>query len=193
MTIEKQLHARSESKCELCGSIESLDVYEVPPHSKGNADECVLICQTCNEQIVSPEKLDVHHWRCLGDSMWSQIPAVQVLAWRMLTRLKAETWAQDLLDMLYLDDELLEWAQASGETEDEEAKIKHVDSHGAQLEAGDTVTLIKDLNVKGAGFTAKRGTAVRGISLVNDNPEHIEGRVNGQQIVILTKFVKKST
>ena len=38
---------------------------------------------------------------------------------------------------------------------------------------------------------ADRGTAVRGISLVADNPEHIEGRVNNQHIVILTKFVKK--
>ena len=55
----------------------------------------------------------------------------------------------------------------------------------------DTVTLIKDLNVKGANFTAKRGTAVRGISLVADNAEQIEGRVNGQKIVILTQFVKK--
>jgi protein PhnA len=60
------------------------------------------------------------------------------------------------------------------------------------LEAGDTVTLVKDLNVKGTNFTAKRGTAVRGISLVADNPEHIEGRVSGQQVVILTKFVKKA-
>ena len=60
------------------------------------------------------------------------------------------------------------------------------------LEAGDTVTIIKDLNVKGSSMVAKRGTAVRGISLVRDNAEHIEGRVDGQQIVILTKFVKKS-
>ena len=64
--------------------------------------------------------------------------------------------------------------------------------HDILLQAGDTITLIKDLNVKGASFTAKRGTAVRNISLVHDNPEHIEGRVEGQQIVILTKFVKKS-
>jgi protein PhnA len=61
-----------------------------------------------------------------------------------------------------------------------------------QLSAGDTVTLIKDLNVKGTNFVAKRGTAVRGISLVADNPEHIEGRVNGTRIVILAKFAKKS-
>jgi len=73
-----------------------------------------------------------------------------------------------------------------------ESEVRHQDSNGAVLEAGDTVTLIKDLNVKGAGFTAKRGTAVRNISLVADNPGHIEGRVNGQQIVILTQFVKKS-
>jgi protein PhnA len=125
--------------------------------------------------------------------MWSQVPAVQVLAWRMLTRLSAEGWPQELLDMLYLDDETLAWAKATGEGQSEEAAAKHVDCHGAVLEAGDTVTLIKDLTVKGANFTAKRGTAVRGISLVPDNPEQIEGRVSGQQIVILTKFVKKSS
>jgi protein PhnA len=136
--------------------------------------------------------MDVNHWRCLNDSMWNQTPAVQVMAWRMLTRLRAEGWPQDLLDMLYLDDDTLAWAQATGEGASNDDTVKHLDSNGAVLEAGDTVTLIKDLNVKGANFTAKRGTAVRGISLVADNPQHIEGRVNGQQIVILTKFVKKS-
>ena len=50
--------------------------------------------------------------------------------------------------------------------------------------------LIKDLDVKGSSLTAKRGTAVRNIGLTS-NPEHIEGRVDGQRIVILTKFVKK--
>ena len=51
--------------------------------------------------------MDNNHWRCLNDSMWSQVPAVQVMAWRLLSKLSAngETWAQDLLDMLYLDDE----------------------------------------------------------------------------------------
>jgi len=94
--------------------------------------------------------------------------------------------------MIYLDDELLAWARATGEGLSADETIKHVDSNGAVLEAGDTVTLIKDLNVKGANFTAKRGTAVRGISLVADNPELIEGKINGQQIVILIKFVKKA-
>ncbi|MCW9056645.1 MAG: alkylphosphonate utilization protein [Gammaproteobacteria bacterium] len=192
MSTEKTLHARSESKCELCASTDHLAVYEIPPESDASADQCVLICDTCREQIENPEKVDVNHWRCLNDSMWSQVPAVQVMAWRMLSRLSTEAWSQDLLDMLYLDDDTLAWAKATGEGQSDEDSVKHLDSNGAVLEAGDTVTLIKDLNVKGANFTAKRGTAVRGISLVADNPEHIEGRVNGQQIVILTKFVKKS-
>jgi len=192
MSTEKELQARSESKCELCSATENLNVYEVPPTSNGSADESVLLCNTCSDQIENPDKVDVHHWRCLNDSMWSQIPAVQVLAWRMLTRLNAEGWAQDLLDMLYLDDDALVWAQATGEGASDDDTVKHIDSNGAVLEAGDTVTLIKDLNVKGGGFTAKRGTAVRGISLVADNAEHIEGKVSGQQIVILTKFVKKA-
>lgn len=187
------LLARSESKCELCGVTDNLVVYEVPPEANDEADKCVLVCETCRDQIENPETVDVNHWRCLNDSMWSQVPAVQVMSWRMLTRLSAEGWPQDLLDMMYLDDDTLAWAQATGEGKNDEETVKHVDSNGAVLVAGDTVILIKDLNVKGAGFTAKRGTAVRGISLVPDTPEHIEGRVNGQQIVILTQFVKKST
>jgi len=59
------------------------------------------------------------------------------------------------------------------------------------LQAGDNVTLIKDLDVKGANFTAKRGTMVRGIGLT-DNPEHIEGRVNGTRIVIISAYTKKA-
>ncbi len=110
----------------------------------------------------------------------------------MLKRLSTEGWAQDLLDTLYLDEETQAWAQATEEGQGHEATTKHVDSNGTTLESGDTVTLIKDLDVKGANFTAKRGTVVRGISLVADNSEHIEARVNGQRIIILTQFVKKA-
>ena len=193
MSIEKELHVRSESKCELCGVTDDLGVYEVLPGSGGSVDECVFICETCSEQIENPEKVDVHHWRCLNDSMWSQVPAVQVMVWRMLKRLCAEGWSQELLDTLYLDESTQAWAQATGEGESsDEVAIKHVDSNGTVLNAGDAVTLIKGLPVKGASFTAKRGTVVRGILLVADNPEHIESRVSGHHIVILTKFVKKA-
>lgn len=189
MSIEKELNTRSESKCELCGSEDNLSVYTVSPKKGESADECALVCDHCIKQMEDMEKVDINHWRCLNDSMWNPTPAVQVLAWRMLYRLRAEGWTQDLLDMLYLDDETLEWAKTG---EEEENGIKHLDSNGATLKAGDTVVLTKDLNVKGVSFTAKRGTAVRNISLVYDNAEQIEGKINGQQIVILTKYVKKS-
>ena len=192
MNTEAILQERGGSKCELCGAVENLGVYAIPPDSTADADDSILICEKCQGQIDDPDTVDANHWRCLNDSMWSQVPAVQVMVWRMLMRLKNEGWPQDLLEMLYLDDETLNWAKATGEGDASDDDIKHLDSNGAQLVAGDTVTLIKDLNVKGANFTAKRGTAVRGISLVADNAEHIEGKVNGQQIVILTKFVKKS-
>ena len=192
MSIEEELHVRSESKCELCGAADNLGVYEVPPGSNGSADESVLICGTCREQIENPEKVDVHRWRCLNDSMWSQVPAVQVMVWRMLKCLSSEGWPQELLDTLYLDENTQAWAEATGEGKSDEVTVKHVDSNGAVLNAGDAVTLIKDLPVKGASFTAKRGTVVRGILLVVDNPEHIEGRVSGHHIVILTKFIKKA-
>lgn len=190
MSVEKELIARSGSACELCGAKDNLSVYEVPSSVESGADASVYVCATCKDQIEDDSKIDSNHWRCLNDSMWSTVPAVQVMAWRMLNRLKAEGWPQDLLDMLYLDEQTLAWAKAAAVAE--EFSIKHMDSNGVQLQSGDTVVLIKDLNVKGGGFTAKRGTAVRGISLVHDNPEHIEGKVNGQQIVILTQFVKKS-
>ncbi len=193
MTIEKILNERSGSKCELCGAEENLNSYEVPssPGCQSTVEEMILVCPICMEQIEIQEKMDPNHWRCLNDSMWSQIPVVQVMAWRMLTRLQSEGWPQDLLDMLYLDEKTLAWAQLTAAEGSDEGFIIHKDSNGVTLETGDTVVIIKDLNVKGTSFTAKRGLSVRGISLVADNSEHIEGRVNGQRIVILTKFVKK--
>lgn len=192
MSTEQFLLDRSGSACELCRSTDHLGVYEVPPTSNGGPDECVLLCATCQGQIEAPDTTDVHHWRCLNDSMWSSVPAVQVMAWRMLTRLREEGWPQELLDMMYLDEDTKVWAKANGDGEGDYLRVVHKDSNGVVLASGDTVTLVKDLDVKGAGFTAKRGTAVRGISLVSDNPDHIEGRVSGQRIVILTKFVKKT-
>lgn len=193
MSIEQYLRERSGSRCELCSSTDHLQVYQVPPYSP-NVDGHILICHTCLEQIQNPKKLDVNHWRCLNTSMWSTVPAVQVMAWRLLTALSHEGWPQDLLDMLYLEEETLAWAKAMAAERDTDSgkKIIHKDSNGAVLQAGDTVVLIKDLDVKGGGFTAKRGTAVRGISLVEENSGQIEGKVNGLQIVILTQFVKKS-
>jgi len=114
MSIEKTLHERSGSKCELCGATDNLNVYELPSSPDSGSDQSVLLCETCKEQIDDPEKVDANHWRCLNDSMWSQVPAVQVMAWRMLTRLSSEGWPQDLLDMLYLDDDTLNVGTSNG-------------------------------------------------------------------------------
>lgn len=193
MDIEKKLHERAGSACELCESTHNLLIYEVPPVSR-DIEKCILVCQTCFEQLNEPDKMEANHWRCLKSSMWSTVPAVQVTVWRLLHALRDEGWPQDLLEMFFMDDDTLKWAKSTIQGDDNVAneKIIHKDSYGTALQSGDTVVLIKDLNVKGGGFTAKRGTAVRGISLVEDNAGQIEGRVNGQQIVILTQYVKKS-
>lgn len=136
--------------------------------------------------------MDVNHWRCLNDSMWSEHDAVKVVVWRMLSRLKSEGWPKDLMEMMYLEDTVLAWAKATGEGLVESEKIIHRDANGVILENGDNVVLIKDLKVKGSSMVAKQGTAVRRISLDRDNAEYIEGKVDGQQIVIITKFVKKT-
>jgi len=190
MGVEKELQQRSDNKCELCGSDDNLVVFEVPDSPMSGAAASILICNTCKEQIENPEKVDANHWRCLNDSMWSAVPAVQVMAWRMLNRLKAEGWPQDLLDMMYMEDDTKAWAQA-GVEDDKADAIIHRDSNGVVLEAGDSVVLIKDLKVKGSSMVAKQGTAVRRISLDYENEKYIEGKVDGQQIVIITDFVKK--
>lgn len=191
MSILKKLQDRSNSTCELCSSTENLKAYSVPPDSKGTIDDSIFACDICIDQIENPDHVDANHWRCLNDSMWSEVAAVQVIAWRMLTRLRAEGWPQDLLDMLYLDEENLKWAQATGEGVEESEKIIHRDVNGVVLQTGDSVVLIKDLKVKGSSMVAKQGTAVRRISLDRDNAEYIEGKVGPTQIVIITKYVKK--
>ncbi len=183
---------RADSKCELCGATNNLDVYAIPPDLDGGFDKSILACETCRSQINKESDMDTNHWRCLSESMWNENLPVQVMSWRMLSRLNAEGWAQDALDMMYLEDDALTWAKVTGEGEAEDSELIHKDSNGVTLQSGDTVVLIKDLPVKGTSMVAKRGTAVRKIGLVNDNAEHITGRVNGQSIVILTQFTKKT-
>ncbi len=188
MDIKQALFARSGQQCELCGSKDNLNVFEVTP-SDGTAEQSVLICSTCQNQIDAPETMDANHWRCLNDSMWNPEPAVQVISYRLLNALRTEGWPQDLLDIMYLDEATKVWADTS--FSDNEERIATKDSNGTILQEGDNVTLIKDLVVKGANFTAKRGTMVKGIHLT-ENPLHIEGKVNGTQIVLVAAFLKKA-
>ncbi|MFD1008664.1 MULTISPECIES: PhnA domain-containing protein [Oceanisphaera] len=188
MSIEQQLLTRSEQRCELCTATEQLSVQAVAPYSDDSAEHCVLLCAICQQELDSPQ--DQNHWRCLNDSMWNTEPAVQVLAWRTLKKLSGESWAQDLLDMMYLEPEVQQWAEA-GLVEEEDDSDVLLDSNGVRLQAGDSVTIIKDLDVKGAGFTAKRGTVVKNIGLNASLAGHVGGRVNGVQIQLAVKFLKK--
>jgi protein PhnA len=187
MSIERELIKRSGGKCELSGMTEDLKVYQILPTRKGGINESVLIHATLLDQIENPEKMDLNLWRCLGDSMWSEHLPVQIVSWRMLSRLGNF----ELVEQMYFDEEDLAWAKASGEGEMDENKIIHRDSNGVVLETGDSVVLIKDLKVKGSSMVAKQGTAVRNIRLDHENADYIEGRVDGQTIVIITQYVKK--
>ena len=193
MSLQEELENRSGNKCELCTATNNLSVYDVKPSitGGGGVDGSLLACETCVTQIDNPEATDANHWRCLNDSMWSEFRAIKVVAWRMLSRLRKEGWPQDLLDMMYLEDDDLRFAKESGDHLDESEKIIHRDANGAILQAGDSVVLIKDLKVKGSSMVAKQGTAVRRISLDHENAKYIEGKVGPTQIVIITDYVKK--
>jgi protein PhnA len=65
------------------------------------------------------------------------------------------------------------------------------DSNGNLLKDGDSVTVIKDLKVRGSSDVIKRGTMVKGIRLTND-PDEIDCRVNKTAMVLRTEFVKKA-
>jgi protein PhnA len=185
--FEGEVRARAGECCELCQAKEELDILSVPPGAPAT-ERCLLACASCKGQIEGSIELDSRHWFCLKEAAWSEVPAVQVQSWRILSRLEGEDWAQDLLGQVYLDEDTQAWASAEVGGGDD--AVVTLDSNGAPLADGDSVTIIKDLDVKGAGFVAKRGTMVKNIRLIDD-PENIEGRVNKTTLVLKTKFLKK--
>jgi protein PhnA len=191
MKVEDIIAKRSEGKCELCKADTKLNLYEVEPVDSRYADNCIFICDTCLRQIEKNAELDSAHWKLLSETMWSEVPGIQVISWRMLNRLRHESWAMDNLDMMYLSDENLEWAKQTGDHENDGTVVLHRDCNGHQLFNGDSVVLIKSLDVKGSTITARVGTVVKNIKLVAQDTEQIEGRVDNQMIVILTKYVRK--
>ncbi len=175
--------ARS-SVCELCGSDEEVTLYEIPA-GDGSEEQSVYLCKTCKTQIEE-DTLDETHFNCLNDAMWSEVGAVKVLSYILLNKLGR----QDLVDMMYLEDD--EQALANKAVAADANKLVFRDANGVELKAGDSVVILKDLDVKGAGFTAKRGTTVTKISLPSGMDDHVEGRVNGVKIFLKTEFLKKA-
>lgn len=192
MSLVEKLKERSGNLCELTGVAENLVAYEVPPTGSGTLENTILVAENIVDQLNGSEPLDGSFWQQhLPTSMWSEVPAVQITAWRLLNRLKQESWASEHLDMLYLDDEMLAWAKSGADVDEVTEEDKHRDANGAILENGDSVVLTKSLDVKGSSLNARIGTVVKNIRLVLKNTEQIEGKIEGQQIVILTKFVRK--
>jgi protein PhnA len=191
MKLEDLLKGRSGGNCELCQSEADLRMYEVIPQAQYDEYNTVLVCDKCEAQILKKEELDTTRWGNLTTTMWSEVPGIQVLTWRMLNRLRNESWAAESLDMMFMDDNRLEWAKATGDHENDSAVDLHKDCNGTVLHTGDTIVLTKSLDVKGTTLNAKMGTVVKNIRLVPDNTEQIEGKIEGQTIVILTKYVRK--
>lgn len=174
------------SQCDLCEAKDSLASHEVP--SATPRENAITVCATCAAELAKDQGFDANHWRCLSGAIWSEKPAVQVQSVALLRALADESWASELLEQAYLSEDVQAWADelaAANETLDVR------DSNGTPLAAGDSVTLIKALDVKGAGFTAKRGTMVKNIRLTDD-PGLIEGKVGGTMIVLKTEFLKKA-
>ena len=111
----RNLARRSGSACELCAATGvKLSTWEVAPiPEEPDIDKCVFICETCQTQLENPKRVDTHHWMCLYTSAWSEVPAVQVVAVRKLHTLTNESWATDLLDQLYIPEEIEEWISAA--------------------------------------------------------------------------------
>ncbi|MBL0310692.1 MAG: PhnA domain-containing protein [Bacteroidetes bacterium] len=191
MSLLNVLETRSNKHCELCAIETKLSVYDLPPHPEQREEDSILICEKCLRQLDKKEELDSAHWSCLTNSMWSTVPAVQVVTWRMLNRLRHESWAADALDQMYFDEPTLTWAKATNDHESSSTVELHRDCNGNILQDGDSVVLTKTLDVKGSSLNAKLGTVVKGIKLVADNIEQIERKIDGQTIVILTKYLRK--
>ena len=183
MAINAKLKDRCQGTCELCNNLPAVHDYTVSP-KKDEPENQVAVCEDCVHAMGVKEQSD--HWRCLEGSIWNIEPAVQALSYRVLQYYKDEEWANEVISSVELDENIIQWAMSAFALAD-----LHKDAFGNTLENGDTVVLTQGLNVKGTSFTAAKGTVVKKIRLVNGNTEQIEGKINNQLIVILTKFVKK--
>ena len=179
---------RAAGACEVCTNTQlplvGYDVSNAPTPGMG----LVALCTTCEGQLSGRLTVEPKHWFCLQESIWSEVPAVQVLSYRQLDALKTEGWASDALESAYLEDGLMQWAEA-GLEEESDSPI-HRDMNGTQLFQGDSITLTRSLDVKGTNFTVKRGDTVKNIRL-SDDVGWVDAKVNGVEIFIKTSFVKK--
>lgn len=113
--IGKDLARRAKSRCEITGkSGIPLFPYEVPPVAdEPDFERTLLVCEECLHALARPSSMARgHYWQCLAEVVWSESPALQVVAWRMLHELaKHEDWARNALEGVELDPEVEAWAK----------------------------------------------------------------------------------
>jgi protein PhnA len=110
----KDLVRRCGSQCEVCqDSGVSLSIFEVPPvPTEPEYERCLMICETCKEQIEHPKRIEPNRWRCLGTTMWSEVIPAKVTAVVMLNHLNEKLgveWAQELLEQVFLVEDEQAW------------------------------------------------------------------------------------
>lgn len=184
--ITPALKERCQGMCELCSAEEAVTAYTVSPKDDDAIANQVALCNTCHTAL-SAGKNNVH-WQCLAGSIYNTEPSVQALTYRILHEHSDEEWAKDIMQSVELEEQVVDWALSAFQK-----KEAHLDAFGNELQSGDNVVLTQVLNVKGTNFMAPKGTVVKRIKLVPDNTEQIEGKINEQTIVILTKYVRKNS
>lgn len=184
MAVNVKLLERCNNVCELCNNEPAVHEYTVSPKKDDLIEHQVALCSACFKAIEQNNQSS--YWSFLEGSIWNPEPSIQALSYRILYSYKDQEWATDILNSVELDENTIQWATSAFDV-----AAQHKDSFGNVLENGDTVVLTQALDVKGTSFSAPKGTVVKRIRLVADNTDQIEGKINEQTIVILTKYVKK--
>lgn len=190
MSIEQSIISRSNNTCEVCQKNTPEHIFTIHPDKEVLENNSVYICNDCYQPLSLNQALESSYWTFIADKIWDENPTIQIIAYRVLNGLKHEAWAQDALDMIYLEEEVAQKANLFEYSASQVAQ-KHRDALGQELFDNDSVVLTKSLDVKGSTVNARLGTVIKNIRLDKNNHDYIEGKIDGQSIMILTKYLRK--
>ena len=116
--LGRELNRRARSTCELCGDRTSLSVREVPPAPEEPSPErALLVCNRCSTLVAGGDlrRIPTDELRFLAETVWAELPAVQVVSVRAARKLAEAgvAWAQEAADGLWLDEEIEAWVGAT--------------------------------------------------------------------------------
>ncbi|MEK7690092.1 MAG: alkylphosphonate utilization protein [Bdellovibrionota bacterium] len=153
--------------------------------SDGGADQAAVVSFVKKDPPAKIQKVIAQLRSFASESSALSLEDIGAVANRWFaTETEARAWLHSLLSFL---------ESTSGADDRESAPGAPVlDSNGTPLSEGDSVTVIKDLKVKGGSSDLKRGTLVKKIHLVAHDSEVVECRVDGSTLVLKTCFLKKS-